>query len=168
MDGADGVAASDCPAVAEDSARTLQDFSGVIARKSRARYGQPSTLGRVLHRVYRCRAAMSKRNSEGEVLSNKIAVGLAQFQQRQFAALFGDSTPPAAESHESPAEQASIADLKGDGEDEGCVPQVRSSLRIARLTVGVGSASGQLFPKMSNMGPSQTAYQPHMKSCSKI
>ena len=65
---------------------------------------------------------MSKRNSEGEVLSNKISVGLAKFQQQQFAALFGDSAPVVAESHdEKPIEQASIADLKGDGDDEGCV-----------------------------------------------
>ncbi|KAF2445110.1 hypothetical protein P171DRAFT_521159 [Karstenula rhodostoma CBS 690.94] len=62
---------------------------------------------------------MSKRNSEGEVLSNKLAVGLAKFQQQQFAALFGDSAPPAAESHDTqPVEQASTADLKGDGDDE--------------------------------------------------
>ncbi|KAK7191530.1 hypothetical protein DPSP01_011047 [Paraphaeosphaeria sporulosa] len=62
---------------------------------------------------------MSKRNSEGEVLSNKLAVGLARFQQQQFAALFGDSAPAVAESHDQKAiEQASTADLKGDGDDE--------------------------------------------------
>ena len=69
---------------------------------------------------------MSKRNSEGEVLSNKIAVGLARFQQQQFGALFGDSAPApqVAESHDTePLEQASTAGFKGDGDDESCVAQ---------------------------------------------
>lgn len=65
---------------------------------------------------------MAKRNNEGEVLSNKLAVGLARFQQQQFAALFGDSAPAVAESHDAePLEQASTASLGRDGDDESCV-----------------------------------------------
>ncbi|KAJ4350530.1 uncharacterized protein N0V89_009151 [Didymosphaeria variabile] len=63
---------------------------------------------------------MSKRNNEGEVLSNKIAVGLAKFQQEHFASLFGSSASAVPESHDDKhVEQASIADLRGDGDDEG-------------------------------------------------
>lgn len=66
---------------------------------------------------------MSKRNNEGEVIFSQVAVGLAQQQQR-LASLFGGSiAPAAAQSHdEQPAaEQSSnsLAELKGDGEDEG-------------------------------------------------
>ncbi|KAF9740044.1 hypothetical protein PMIN01_02679 [Paraphaeosphaeria minitans] len=62
---------------------------------------------------------MPKMNSDGEALSNKLAVGLAKFQQQQFAALFGDSAPAVAESHDTkPVEQASTVDLKGDGDEE--------------------------------------------------
>jgi hypothetical protein len=100
-----------------DVGRTdAQDFSEKVAL---ARVPQQRTLGRVLTAWA---LHMSKRTSEGEVLSSKLAVGLARFQQQHFAALFGGSAPAVAESHdETPGEPPSFAHLKGDGDDESCV-----------------------------------------------
>jgi hypothetical protein len=107
-------------AVAEDCRTDAQDFSEKVALDM---VDHQLALGRVL--IDRA-LHMSKRTSEGEVLSNKLAVGLAKFQQQQFAALFGDGAPAVAESHdEQPVEPPSFADLKGDGDDESCVARPR-------------------------------------------
>lgn len=66
---------------------------------------------------------MSKRNNDGDVIFNQVAVGLARQQQR-LASLFGGGIASvAAVSHdEQLAEQAttSLVELKGEGDDEGC------------------------------------------------
>ena len=66
---------------------------------------------------------MSKRNNEGDVLFNQVAVALAQQQQRLTSLFGGGIASAAAESHdERLAEQAttSLAELKDEGDDEGC------------------------------------------------
>ncbi|KAJ4305255.1 hypothetical protein N0V90_000786 [Kalmusia sp. IMI 367209] len=63
---------------------------------------------------------MSKRNSAGDVISNKIAVNFAAKEPQLLASLFGGGAPQATESHdEKPSDQNLHVDFKGgDGEDE--------------------------------------------------
>ncbi|KAL1591904.1 hypothetical protein SLS60_011496 [Paraconiothyrium brasiliense] len=114
---------------------------------------------------------MSRHNGEGEVLSNKISVGLAKFQQQHFASLFGDSAPAVPESHDDDkqAEQASFADLKGDGDDEGfglgaAVPQdvqdgsfanriPTSHERLLENLIGKKAAKAHLAAKRKHTAP---------------
>ncbi|KAF1968803.1 hypothetical protein BU23DRAFT_256364 [Bimuria novae-zelandiae CBS 107.79] len=63
---------------------------------------------------------MSKRNNEGEVLSNRVAVGLAQ-RPPLLLSLLGGNAPAVEESHdEQPpsVSQNALSDLKADGGDD--------------------------------------------------
>ena len=112
---------------------------------------------------------MSKRNNEGEVIFSQVAVGLAQQQQR-LASLFGGSVAPAAAlSHdEQPAgaEQASnsLAELKGDGDDEGCV-HLLLGVFVIILTTITDLVLVRLCQRKSEMAVSPIVYQPHTKGC---
>jgi hypothetical protein len=112
---------------------------------------------------------MSKRNNEGEVIFSQVAVGLAQQQQR-LASLFGESVAPAAAlSHdEQPAgaEQTSnsLAELKGDGDDEGCAHLLFGTFMII-LTIDIDLVLVRLCQKKFEMAVSPIVYQPHMRNC---